>query len=301
MIWKQFEVQGLLNGKCSHEINLVFDNCTGQNKNRMVTRLLFYLVKLKICSTARAIFLVKGHTKNDCDRMFNLLKAKYRKSNVYTPLELMELMNTHPQCNAIYMKPSDFKNWDALENTMVKKATSILSNHIFVVRARDSNRMMMQEFSGEPYKRQVLVLEQFQDVDWKEHFQLAVAVPPGLPDIKWNELYAKWGRFVPEDRKAGLSYYVNKPPKSVIKRIEAQAKAARLQRAQRARAGAEVSTAQEKKETKKKNNGAAKKKPPATKKKPPATKKKPPAKAKVTKKKPPPKAKKPTAKKPASK
>lgn len=84
MIWKQLELSGLINGKCSHEINFVFDNCTGQNKNRMVMRMLVILVKLGICTTARAIFLVKGHTKNDCDRMFNLMKKWYRKLNVYT-------------------------------------------------------------------------------------------------------------------------------------------------------------------------------------------------------------------------
>ena len=109
MIWKELKIQGLLNGVTAHEINLVFDNCAGQNKNRMVSRLLFYLVKLKVCRTARAIFLIKGHTKNDCDRMFNLLKAQYRKMDVFTPTELIALMDLHPQCSAIPMEEEDFK------------------------------------------------------------------------------------------------------------------------------------------------------------------------------------------------
>jgi hypothetical protein len=67
-----FSIRGLLNGVLSNEINLVFDNCAGQNKNRMVYRMLFFMVKLGVCKTARAIFLVKGHTKNGCDRMFKL-------------------------------------------------------------------------------------------------------------------------------------------------------------------------------------------------------------------------------------
>ena len=53
------------------ELNLFFDNCAGQNKNRMVFRLLLLLVKRKIARLARAIFLIRGHTKNDCDRIFN--------------------------------------------------------------------------------------------------------------------------------------------------------------------------------------------------------------------------------------
>ena len=65
------------------EINIVFDNCAGQNKNRMVLRFMLWLVSKGVCKTARAIFLVRGHTKNHCDRMFNLLKQTYRKSNIY--------------------------------------------------------------------------------------------------------------------------------------------------------------------------------------------------------------------------
>ena len=148
MIWKELERKGLLNGQCAHEINLVFDNCSGQNKNRMVLRMLFFLVKLKICTTARAIFLIKGHTKNDCDRMFNLLKMIYRKVNCYTPDELIVIMNKLPQVTAIPMEASDFKDWDVLENVLVDKADGILKNHIFTVRSRDSNTMMIQEYDS---------------------------------------------------------------------------------------------------------------------------------------------------------
>jgi hypothetical protein len=45
MIWKQFQMDGLQNGKMTKEINLVIDNCTGQNKNRMTIRMLIILVK----------------------------------------------------------------------------------------------------------------------------------------------------------------------------------------------------------------------------------------------------------------
>ena len=48
------------------ELNLVMDNCGGQNKNRHVLRLLHLMVKTGIAKVARAIFLAHGHTKNDC-------------------------------------------------------------------------------------------------------------------------------------------------------------------------------------------------------------------------------------------
>jgi hypothetical protein len=87
------------NGTCSNatatgepfkEINLVMDNCGGQNKNRYVLRLLHFLVKRKIAVVARAILLVRGHTKNACIRLLNTLKRQYRTSNSFTPDDLVE-------------------------------------------------------------------------------------------------------------------------------------------------------------------------------------------------------------------
>jgi hypothetical protein len=111
MLWKMFLMKGLL-GRTTNEINLVFDNCAGQNKNRMVYCMLFFMVKLKVCRVARAIFLVKGHTKNDCDRMFNLMKYDYRKVDCYSPPELIEIANQHPHLYAVPMDTtsSEFKD-----------------------------------------------------------------------------------------------------------------------------------------------------------------------------------------------
>jgi hypothetical protein len=222
LIWKYLELQGLRNGSTALEINLVFDNCAGQNKNRMVTRLLFFLVKLKICRTVRAIFLVKGHTKNDCDRMFNLMKYDYWKVNCYTPSQLIDIVNRHPQVNALAVQPSNFLDWESLQNKMIAKADGILKNHIFTMKSKDSNRIMIQEYDGAPITRQLLVNEAFRNVDWGPHLQLDAIPAPGLPDTKWNELYYKWGRFVPQNMKQGLVYYMNKPPERIKKQIAAQ-------------------------------------------------------------------------------
>ena len=46
MLWKLLRMKGLLNGITLNEINFVFDNCGGQNKNRMVYRMLTIMVKL---------------------------------------------------------------------------------------------------------------------------------------------------------------------------------------------------------------------------------------------------------------
>ena len=231
MIWKQLDMDDLRNGKCAKEINLVFDNCTGQNKNRMIIRLLIILVKVSVTTTARAIFLVKGHTKNDCDRMFNLSKAWHRRVNVHTPSELVALMNTRDDVRAVKMLTSEFKNWNKLQDTLMKTADDILKNHVFTVRARDSNWIMMQEYDGAPINRQELVKPAFRSCDWKPLIKLELPRAPGLPDIKWNELCSKWGKFVPEENKKGLIYYTKKPPPSLLKRLAEQKKQSRAHRA----------------------------------------------------------------------
>ena len=128
------------------------------------------------------------------------MKYDYRKVNCFTPVDLLTIVNKHPQVTAIPMKRTDFLDWDKLENTMVSKADDILKNHIFTVRHRDSNRIMLQEYDGAPITRQLLVKEAFHTTDWKLQLKhIEIIPPPGLPDIKWNKLYYKWGRFVPQD------------------------------------------------------------------------------------------------------
>ena len=57
-------------GDIGGEVNVVFDNCSGQNKNNMVIRLVPYLIELGYFKKVNFIFLVVGHTKNAADRLF---------------------------------------------------------------------------------------------------------------------------------------------------------------------------------------------------------------------------------------
>ena len=46
----------------------------------MVLRILPYLVKKNIAIDARINVLVQGHTKKDCDQLFNIMKKEYQES-----------------------------------------------------------------------------------------------------------------------------------------------------------------------------------------------------------------------------
>jgi hypothetical protein len=85
LIVKQLKHLGLMDRskEAGKELTIVFGNCPGQNKNNFVLRLVPYLVEMEYFEEVNFIFLVVGHKKNCCDRMFNLLKIQYRKSNIY--------------------------------------------------------------------------------------------------------------------------------------------------------------------------------------------------------------------------
>ena len=51
------------------ELNLVFDNCTGQNKNNTILNLLVYLTEAGFFKTITSMFLLVGRTKNSADHL----------------------------------------------------------------------------------------------------------------------------------------------------------------------------------------------------------------------------------------
>ena len=75
------------------ELNIIFDNCSGQNKNNTVLRLAGWLKAMGYFQRVNFIFLVVGHTKNAADRLFNSLKNEYRKRNLFTVDTLVLALN----------------------------------------------------------------------------------------------------------------------------------------------------------------------------------------------------------------
>ncbi len=73
-------------------MNIVFDNCCGQNKNNTVLRLAAWLAQLGYFLEINFIFLGVGQTKNAADRLFNSLKVMYQKKNLYTFHQLVEAL-----------------------------------------------------------------------------------------------------------------------------------------------------------------------------------------------------------------
>lgn len=246
LLWKQLKMLGVIGDDNSNEggapvkeINFVFDNCGGQNKNNMVLRILLLLIKRGHCITARAIFLVRGHTKNDCDRMFNLMKAVYRKHNIYNIRQFLDAIGGHPLVNPVEVKPKEFFEWRNSQNKYLKHLTNINPNHIFEVRAGDPNAMYLYEYNGAQPKRQLMVKNEYLEVDWACEFLKSLQPKPevGIADIKWVELYDKWRVLIPMEHRT-YRYVAEDPGPERRGKVKSHRKESVKQRSERSRSGA---------------------------------------------------------------
>jgi hypothetical protein len=217
LMWYNLERLGIIAASATEpfkEINFVMDNCGGQNKNRMCLRMLFYLVKKKICKVARLIFLIRGHTKNDCDRLFNLIKKDYRKSNTFTPKDLTTAVS-HEHIDAMFVDyHTTFRDWDAFQNLVMKPTVGINVNHCFTVDidVNDGNsmHMMTHHTATKGTNQQVVLTDQLLNT---AHWELMPELipPKEMLDIKWLELFDKWGDFVPPEKLKDWKWYSEDP------------------------------------------------------------------------------------------
>jgi hypothetical protein len=214
------------------------ENCGGQNKNRMVLRLLHYLVKMKIATVARIIFLVRGHTKNDCDRLFNLMKREYRKSNVYTPSDLVTSIQ-HEMIDVVMVDGNTFKDWDKQEDAIIERTKDIKPNHCFLVSAnRDNgNTMYMERANGIGNE---IATQLVKPLARSDEYWLTIGDPEPIPpvevlDIKWKELYDKWGKYIPVEKKAEWRYYIEDPGPERRKKVKKHTKESKTTRKGRTR------------------------------------------------------------------
>ncbi len=114
------------------KLTIVFDNCTGQNKNNTVLKLVLFLVELGYFEEVVFHFLVVGHTKNACDRYFNQLKRLHWKTNSYTMKELCQNLRDCEDITIYETETTDFENWGKYLGLFYKDyQRMILQNHIF--------------------------------------------------------------------------------------------------------------------------------------------------------------------------
>ena len=218
------------------ELNIIMDNCGGQNKNRMVMRLLHVIVLRKIASKVNAIFLVKGHTKNPCDRKFNELKKDTRDDNIYTPPMLFEALNKQHMVTA--QDFDRFFDWDAWQSKFMRPTIpKIKSFHVFTVDANYKDGCVMSRYANDGAERDDCIMihgKHKEKMDW-------ISTSPdrldrvGMTDIKHVELYDKWRPLIPQHHWKDLRYFHEEPTQAKRKQVQQERGSSKKARANRQR------------------------------------------------------------------
>ncbi len=176
-----------------------FDNCPGQNKNNYVLKLLCaWLVEKRFFLKVSVVFLVKGHTKNPCDHLFNALKRVYRAQNIETFQDLMVILNKSEDVVAVEAKPEDFHDWATMFKDIYTNFPLVLKYHLF--ESEDVEDVSMQIGDGHPKEWTNLKEPKIENEELRaerlETLLPSVLTPPGVKEIKMVELWTKFRPFL---------------------------------------------------------------------------------------------------------
>jgi hypothetical protein len=211
------------------ELNIIFDNCTGQNKNNTVLKLAMWLKEMGYFMQVNFVFLIVGHTKNACDRLFNSLKHQYRQKNTYTMDELIESLRWSQKITVIRTENGDFLDYDVLFKVAYNDLKGLVTkNHIFTCDVVDNEDELWMSISIRESNLEDCGLTKHiamkqgmrSAADLEAHMNqlLKPITPPGINPYKLVELYAKYCPVVHEEYWEDELYL--KPDNKVLKKFK---------------------------------------------------------------------------------
>jgi hypothetical protein len=192
LLMKHLDDRGLLDGTKRKTLNVVMDNCAGQNKNNNVLRLAPYLVKKGYFKEVSFLFFNIGHTKNVANRL--------------TMGMMVEAMK-HDLTITYVVGWQVFKHWDKFLNWLYKgKMSSVKKWHIFhsstdlglTKMSFKSSNADGAETDDEGLKKYGITDKERKSILLEQQIPL-YANQPGLWEIKQVELWSKYCPLVPKE------------------------------------------------------------------------------------------------------
>ena len=101
-----------------HHLVIGADNCTGQNKNKAMIKFCTWLVEAGYVEKVTLLFLIKGHTKNDCDRHFNELKMGTHNKNIWDATSLDAAYTARNKDSILLQRVEDDDQWKAWDDSL---------------------------------------------------------------------------------------------------------------------------------------------------------------------------------------
>ena len=182
---------------------LTADNCVGQNKNNAVLQYLIYRTLIGLHDKIQFSFMIVGHTKFAPDGYFGLIKKQYRRSNVYTYEQLVDVIegssvNSHNLCQR-YQDTSgipnfEYRDWVKWLSKFFKSLPNITKYHHFCIDKKMPGTVITKETIDGQEERHELLKDKFSYSNKKLPEKLT---PSGLsPERSWY-LYEKIREHIP--------------------------------------------------------------------------------------------------------
>ena len=206
------------------------DNCTGQNKNKAMIKFCMWLHESGYIDKVTLLFLIKGHTKNDCDRKFNELKMKQNNKNIWDAKSLDAALSEINGDGILLKRVEEEDTWKAWGDSLGDayrdpESGTITCNHIFefgkdddkcvVIRRKfrdaESDSYCMR-VSSKSTSRACACMNPQQRAEHIKNIphNLNIIPQPGLSAMKANEMENKIMPLVPKEFKY---YYKRMDPK----------------------------------------------------------------------------------------
>jgi hypothetical protein len=174
-----------------------------------------WLVENKVFPKITLFFLVKGHTKNAADRMFNLLKLSYHAKYIFTYYQLHGILNENQYVNVTKMKRENFHNHLEWQNRYYHSPAGGEFNktHVFTICSNNYGRQPTLIIKQDNYEAECQIDSLLPTTRNRKARKLneevraaAIArmkvdlkelIPTPLRAIKQVELWKKWGPLLP--------------------------------------------------------------------------------------------------------
>jgi hypothetical protein len=189
-------------------VHFVADNCSGQNKNLTVVHWLAWMVATGRLQHATLLFLERGHTRNDVDRGFGVIKKCYRRSQVYTGEQIAELIgDAGTDLTAEYVMHEHFRDWRAQFSNW-EACGSLLQHRYFQFSAADPGTVRCRPHRANEWQRFVL----FDPAQVSAHLHPDPVPYRGYKPIKAHDIFNKLRRYYPAEFRDEMAPIPTVPP-----------------------------------------------------------------------------------------
>lgn len=197
------------------------DNCGGQNKNNAVLKYLLFLAQSKCLESVSIHFLVKGHTKNHCDRGFGNLKRRYAREDVWTLEQLETIVADSASTNECANVENDddvFRDFKSPLNSLYSNVNALQSYQLFSMSSSEPGVVLCREDPNSQGDKQTVLVSATSRVNFTadevDEFwasALAPLEPPKRNSEKIVDIYKKVLPSVPAQHRSDPLYIVPTP------------------------------------------------------------------------------------------